>query len=463
MKKWTEEKIYIYIALFFGILFVFLTPPFQSPDEDSHFKRSYQISKGMLYPTSKNSKLGGYFPKEMVDYIEDKKELMGDRDRKYTFAEMIDEEHGNMNYDDKVFNSYSTVTFIPVVYFPPAAGILVSKVCAKIFGMNMVSTSYMLYFARLFSLIFTIAITALAIKITPIRKKTFLTVGLVPMYLFLSSMISYDSVLNASLLLAVAIILNITYKKNSFDKKDFIILGIIGTILLNIKTIYFLIFLLMFAIPAKKFGTDKDKIKKGLLLIGEILLFTLILRLPYFFLDNSGAQDPFIGKQIGFILNNPIDYIVILYRNIVDQRFFQLSSAVGLFGLLDVYNPTAITFIIYLNLIAIGLSEGITEKAKITRLSKILIIVYAVLAIAAVYSALYVTWTPHIFKEIGTASITGVQGRYFIPLILPLLLLLSFNKGKDKKIWSIIKDNYLVVPVIVLMISICSIVIRFWM
>ena len=462
MKKWTEEKIYVYIALFFGILFIFLTPPFQSPDEDSHFKRSYQISKGALYPVEKDKVIGNYFPNEMISYIGEKGTYMGDRDRKYSFTEMVEEEQSHLDYDKKMFQKYSTVTYIPIVYFPPAIGIIFGKLCAKIFGLRMVSTAYMLYFARLFSLFFTVFLVAMAIKITPIRKKTFLTVGLIPMLLFLSSMVSYDNMLNASLLLAIAIILNITYNKNKIETKDLVILGIIGTILLNIKTIYFLIFILMFTIPAKKFGSDKDKIKKGLILIGGILLFTAVLKAPYLFLDNSGMKKDYVSKQISFIINHPLKYTGILYRNIRDQRFFQLSSTVGLFGLLDVYNPIAITLIIYINLILIGLSEGITEKIKITKLSKILIVVYSLLAIVGVYTALYITWTPEIFKKIGTEGITGVQGRYFIPVILPLLLLLSFKTKKDRKIWEIIKENYLLVPIIVLTVSIFTVVLRFW-
>ena len=50
-------------------MFVFLIPPFQSPDEDSHFKRSYQISKGNFYPIEKNHEMGNYFPEEMLLYI----------------------------------------------------------------------------------------------------------------------------------------------------------------------------------------------------------------------------------------------------------------------------------------------------------------------------------------------------------------------------------------------------------
>ena len=101
MNNWTEHKIYVYIALIFGMLFVFLTPPLQSPDEDSHFKRSYQISKGHFYPVEKDNKIGNYFPKEMLVYIDKKMKMQGRRDKKETYANIVDEEQGKMNYDKK--------------------------------------------------------------------------------------------------------------------------------------------------------------------------------------------------------------------------------------------------------------------------------------------------------------------------------------------------------------------------
>ena len=67
MEKFSIEKKYLYIALIFGILFVFIVPPFQSPDEDSHFKKAYQVSKGKLYPEVKKNVIGNYFPTEMLN------------------------------------------------------------------------------------------------------------------------------------------------------------------------------------------------------------------------------------------------------------------------------------------------------------------------------------------------------------------------------------------------------------
>ena len=40
------EKRFIYLSLIIGMIFMILTPPFQAPDENNHFKKAYVISRG---------------------------------------------------------------------------------------------------------------------------------------------------------------------------------------------------------------------------------------------------------------------------------------------------------------------------------------------------------------------------------------------------------------------------------
>ena len=61
MVKMSPVKFFVYCALIFGIIFLILIPPFQSPDEDSHFKRAYVVSYGKLYPSSKDGVMGLIF------------------------------------------------------------------------------------------------------------------------------------------------------------------------------------------------------------------------------------------------------------------------------------------------------------------------------------------------------------------------------------------------------------------
>ncbi len=43
------EKAYLILALVFGLLLVFITPPFQVPDEDQHIYRSYQLAEFNIF------------------------------------------------------------------------------------------------------------------------------------------------------------------------------------------------------------------------------------------------------------------------------------------------------------------------------------------------------------------------------------------------------------------------------
>ena len=48
------HKRFICLSIFFGMLFILLMPPFQSPDEDSHFKKAYVIAEGNVFPDLKD-------------------------------------------------------------------------------------------------------------------------------------------------------------------------------------------------------------------------------------------------------------------------------------------------------------------------------------------------------------------------------------------------------------------------
>src|SRR5262249_42115083 len=49
----SPERVFVGIALGFGLAFVFITPPNMVPDEPDHFRRTYQLSTGQLIPDRK--------------------------------------------------------------------------------------------------------------------------------------------------------------------------------------------------------------------------------------------------------------------------------------------------------------------------------------------------------------------------------------------------------------------------
>lgn len=465
MEKFSIEKKYLYIALIFGILFVFIVPPFQSPDEDSHFKKAYQVSKGKLYPEVKKNVIGNYFPTEMLNYIKTKTKYIGNRDKKYKYSEMVLDQYTKLNYEERKFTSYSTVSVTPIAYLVPATGIVFSKICARIFDLESVNTAYMLYFARFFSIIFMSFIMYLSIKITPVFKRTFAVFGLIPMVIFLGSVISYDSLLISLTTLALSIILKITYddKLKKVPNNYIITLILIGVVLLNVKGLYFLLYILLFLIPVKKVGNIKKMTRIALIIILSILAITLVIKIPFLLLPKIKTDVNYASKQLNFVIHNPIKYSGILIDNIINQRFFQLSSIVGVFGLIDTYNPFVIICFTYIWLIMVSISDGVCDKIKINGKFKILLIIYILFIIISVYSAMYINWTPAINgHKIGEADISGVQGRYFLPILLPILLLFSNKKIKRYTFIEKIRNNIFMPCIVILLVSTMTILFRYW-
>ena len=465
MEKFSIEKKYLYIALIFGILFVFIVPPFQSPDEDSHFKKAYQVSKGKFYPEVKKNVIGNYFPTEMLNYIKTKTKYIGNRDKKYKYSEMVLDQYTKLNYEERKFTSYSTVSVTPIAYLVPATGIIFSKICAKIFDLESVNTAYMLYFARFFSIIFMSFIMYLSIKITPVFKRTFAVFGLIPMVIFLGSVISYDSLLISLTTLALSIILKITYddKLKKVPNNYIITLILIGVVLLNVKGLYFLLYILLFLIPVKKVGKIKKMTRIALIIILSILAITLVIKIPFLLLPKIKTDVNYASKQLNFVIHNPIKYSGILIDNIINQRFFQLSSIVGVFGLIDTYNPFVIICFTYIWLIMVSISDGVCDKIKINGKFKILLIIYILFIIISVYSAMYINWTPAINgHKIGEADISGVQGRYFLPILLPILLLFSNKKIKRYSFIEKIRNNIFMPCIVILLVSTMTILFRYW-
>lgn len=62
------ENIFLILALFFGILFVFLTPPIQVPDETYHYYKSYATSEFNIWPIQNGNSYGYYFPNSIIDF-----------------------------------------------------------------------------------------------------------------------------------------------------------------------------------------------------------------------------------------------------------------------------------------------------------------------------------------------------------------------------------------------------------
>jgi len=112
------------VITFFGIVLVFLTPPMQPPDEDSHFVRSVMLADGHAAAFYNGEQWVQRVPDGLRQYVDSHRYLHGRDDRKYPFRRWWADTHQQSSKEPKSDLHYSALPLSPLLYLPQAAGIL---------------------------------------------------------------------------------------------------------------------------------------------------------------------------------------------------------------------------------------------------------------------------------------------------------------------------------------------------
>lgn len=471
MNTSSVEKKFVYLAIIFGLIIMVLTPPFQAPDENNHFKKAYVISKGNIFPEEQDGKAGFYLPKEMVQYIEEQNSKAGDFEEKFEFKDLYMKERLPAGYSGTQFYNFSTASQNPLGHCVQAAGISVGQIFAHILDVKDPSVVYQLYFARVFNLLFYVVVIAISIKLTPILKKTFAMIALMPMALFQAATVSYDPVLIALAFFATAIIFDIAFNRevSQVRFRHLIILGGIAYVFYAVKIVYVPLLFLLFIIPKEKWGNKKAAIKKiGVLAIAFAFLFLVFkVMTPHLELvtqDNSGAL---AHEQMIYVIQHPIGYLKIFFHTLNHTRQFLISTTIGTFGLIDT-NLYCVFLGSYLVILpVVGISEISLDSKHVRLMDRLTVFVSTCAPIFGMFLAMYLLWTST--REgfgVGASEITGVQGRYFIP-VMPAIFLFFSNQilqrnSKIKKGMKLLVDNSELVITVMLCMSAIALLLRFW-
>lgn len=411
------HKHFLYIAIPIFSLYLVFIPLTTSHDEFYQWIRSYEVSEGIMLPkrVSNSQYLLSMLPKNI------NLNLSVNADFKY--KDLLEKRDYNIrNGGSYLISSGSMGVYSPVQFLPQALGISF----ARIFTGNVLTIAY---FGRLFNMIVCIILLTLAIKITPIGKKLLLLLSLNPISIELFTTLSSDGITISISYLLIAYILSLLRKKDNINKKEIAILSVLSCVLALCKIVYIFIPFLLLLIPKEKF---KNKSRK------EAILFSIIvpigLNLIWLLLASSvsdycaGYSVP--SKNLSAMLHNPLNMIKYFIYSIDMYGFdifFNIFSRRMLMS--NVIENTTIVPLLLLYTFFNILKDSDDTKFELTKKNKIFILSLVIIVILLIYVSLYISWCS--YKDI---KIYGVQGRYFLP-ILPLVYILikSVIKLEKKK------------------------------
>jgi uncharacterized membrane protein len=420
------ETAFAVIAFIFGVFFLLANPPFQAPDEESHFYRAYQVSQGHFIGEKRLHDSGGVLPQGVIDIaslyktLDQHSSLINFKTAPQNFVLSYSI---TINQKSNAFTDFrNTVIYAPFLYFPQAIGITVGKVITP-------HVLWFIYLARFFNLFFSIVLIYFAIKIIPILKWEVFLLGLMPMTLFELSSLSADGLTISLSIFTITLFLYYSLVKKSIKYVDLLVILAVSILLCLAKQAYLPLVFLYFIIPHQKIGSW---VKYFFIFF---IIFVLILlslgcwgmMIKDIFMTSAPVQGINPYKQIAFIYSHPCAFVIALVRTYFNNLFFT-NSFIGCLSWLDLKLPN---FLIesYLSLLILNPLFSEAKETGLSAKQRVWFIFLFVSNAFLISLLLYLTW-----NSVGATLIDGIQGRYFIPIALLLFSSLQIRSSFGSKI-----------------------------
>lgn len=423
-RKIKPEKAFLLVGIIGGIIFLFLTPPFQVPDEYNHFYRAYQISEGNLIKPIINDFYNGFLPKSLTIICSRNNHIPFHPENKQKISDIVSAIKIPLNPGKRHFVFFgNTASYSPINYIATSIAMLLGR----LFHLPPI---ILMYLGRLFNLVVWILLIYLSIKIIPFFKWFLFLLALIPMSLFQAASLSPDSISNALCFFLLAFFLKCSYNENKkIESKDILLFFLLFIFISLLKSgVYLPLTLFIFLIPKEKFGSNK----RYLLIIISLFLVSIGIGLVWFSLIKVAVNIPFhegieinhFNDQLVFILNNPFQYTLILLRTFWVNHLHILKEFIGVLGWLDTPLPNLLIFTYFAFLLFIA-SMDKDSNIKINIAHKLFILFMLIVSVLLILSSQWLVWTP-----LGNPIVIGIQGRYFIPCSMLFFLLFYNTKFK---------------------------------
>lgn len=382
------EVVFAVVYIFMSICTLAAVPAFNSPDEYSHYLRSYEVSRGYL--TSE----------------------------------------GNGGNDLFSYGFGNTALYAPTSYLPQAVGIRIADLFTD-------RPMVLAYAGRIANMLMFGLFFFFAIRLTPVGKNFLVLLGLVPVNIQSANSMSADALALALTVALAAFVLAMRYKqKEVMSRRQLIWMYVLTGFLCLCKVVYMPFCLLLFLIPKERFKSRKNYwfhvVCAGAVIL--ILSFGWLVIASRYLCESQPGVDT--AAQLVGILKDPAAFVLTFVRSLDNFGVTYLTEMIGSnLGWLNI-PVCALLAMGYLLILVLQVSgnddiSGIRLDLPV----KSILGGVSLLVFALIFVTLYGQWTAY-----GYDKILGVQGRYFLPLLFPLILALKpkrFAEGAGETPWGL--------------------------
>ena len=418
------HQIFVIAATCMALCYAFLLPPGTVPDEIGHIETTYYYS---------NKLLGIEEPDAESIYVrKTDQEAIGKLQTTPTLKEynyfILNITH--RSDDTKLVKIDATKGSDNWLLYAPA---ILGVTAGRLIGLNGITT---LYAGRFFMMFVYLIFAFFAIKRVPVGKAAMFIIVLSPMFIQQSCSYSYDAMPIELTTLFVAELFSVLYEDRKMRKRDIIILSALAFVIASCKAgTYIPECLLLFLIPKEKYESEKQcrRMRIGFLVV--MILGFLINSIPYLMMvlgiteattelqQYSNSLNCYTVSDVLFNPGNTVRVLITTFLQYID--FYFEGSFAGPLGWLNIgINP--MWGYLMAGLMLLGLTAVKDEPEYITKKQRVWIALALFATVAMVTAAMFVSWTGK-----GSTTISGIQGRYFTPILFYFFFLF---RGKFIKI-----------------------------
>ena len=431
------ENVYLVVALVWGLLLVFATPPLQNMDELAHYFRAWSVSEGQLVVPSSGmirlpagaDDLTKRFPYAPI--------AMGQQ--KVDIATVRAELSSPLGSQSVASSSWAS-GYGPIGYLPQAAGITV----IRLFGG---SPLLALYLGRLFNLAVAVLLTYFGLRLLPFAKLAICLVALLPMTMMEMASLGPDALLLAGCVFFSGLVLACT-SKDSLSRRDSALLVVSAVVFLNAKPGYAILSLLLLLLLPRQFTSRLAYFATVVgSIVGSCLLALIFMKLAP---DQSGFLVAMLGPdnhvngaaQLRYVMSHPFAFARVIGASVNQVGVALLRNGVATYA----WGQLNIGDVVML-IAAVGVAAVLTagEAVDFAPWRRALVLAVALLVAVGVSLGMYMSWT-----AVAAPTVAGIQGRYFTPCVI--LGFIGFAGFPFRKRWLV----PVVVGIIVLLLIVTN-------